>query len=141
MATKRRFTQELLRARAHGRQIVVSSGVMYYPHSKTHEWPVVYRPRYTTDAQPWLALLNDGSIPEDGKGMRYSGRECTVESRYVAVQEGAIGRIGRSQWKVRDLYLDVDCTMFVGEGAYRKADLYVLSMNRDDRERILQHKD
>jgi hypothetical protein len=135
MATKRRFTQELLKARAHGRQIVVSSGVMYYPHSKTHEWPVVYRPRYTTDAQPWLALLNDGSIPEDGKGMRYSGRECTVESRWVA------NKVGAGQFIVRDLQLDMDEVEFVGENAYRKADLYALSRNRDDRERILQHKD
>jgi hypothetical protein len=131
---KRRYTKELLKAQAEGRTIVTASGVMYYPGSPSHEWPVVYRPRYTTDSRPWLAVMHDGSLPADGSGIRYSGRECTVESRFVIVPQKP------GCFLVRDLVHDSDATVFVGDGvssAYRKAELYIINLNRNDRRPLM----
>jgi hypothetical protein len=133
---RRQYTKELLKAEAEDRQIVVSSGVMYYERSASHEWPVVYRPRHLTDARPWLALSSDGSEPsEEGYALRYSGRECTVESRFV------IDKVGDGSYTVRDLIAGMVDATFLGANAsaYRKAELYSLERNREDRRKLIGH--
>ena len=125
---RREYTKELRKALAAGYSIVVASN-MYYPgpDSQTHEWPVVYKPRNAKDNRPWLALMANGDIPADGTGMRYSGRECTVESRYVIKTQG------RDHHIVRDLKGEAEERVFTGGMAYREAELYALSGNRKNR--------
>lgn len=135
---KRRYTQEMRKAQAEGHTIVVASTIMHYPGpgTRTHEWPVVYRPRYTTDAHPWLALMQDGTAPseEEGYTLRYSGREVTLESRYI------VDKIDEDYFQVLDLVTDLPCGTFngvvIGQTAYRRADLYALNLNRENRREI-----
>lgn len=133
---RRQYTKELRKAQEQGRQIVVSSGVMYYERSASHEWPVVYRPRHLTDAHPWLALLPDGREPsEEEYALRYSGRECTVESRFV------IDKLGEGSYTVRDLIAGMVDATFLGANAsaYRKAELYSIERTREDRRKVIGH--
>lgn len=129
MAQKRKYTQELRQAQAKGYTIVVSSGVMRHPLTKSGEWPVVYRPRHTTDAHPWLAVKHDGTANEE-LGIRYSGRECTVESRYL------VDKIDEGYFQVLDLASDTQSGTFNGDMAYRKAELYALELNRTHRREV-----
>lgn len=127
MARKRQYTQELLKAQAKGCQIVSAFSAIY-PLTRTGEWPVVYRPRHKTDAHPWLEMLADGSEPPAGKGIRYSGRQCTVESRYL------VERITGRRFMIQDLFEVFEHSSYQ---TYAEAASHAREFNRRDRVRLM----
>lgn len=131
MASRRRYTQELLKARdEHGRTIVAST--LDYPGpSRTKEWPVVYRPRNSSDPRPWLELLADGTEPKSDEDMRWTGRGCTIESRY------RVHRLSLHRYQVQDVVEDKVVGNFAGDAAWRLAAETARDLVRADRAEVL----
>lgn len=126
---QRRYTKELLKAQDQGRVIVVAS-CMIDQATRTGEVHVRYAPRYTTDAHPWIETHASG----DG-AMRYSGREVTLEARYLVEQidEGYFQVIDVQDGTVHGTFDGV----VIGQTAYRRADLHALNLNREDRRAVM----
>lgn len=125
----RQYTKELLKARQAGRTIVSSGGAIY-PRTGRPEWPVVYRPRSPRDPRPWLELMGDGLLPPEGKGLRLSGRMCTVEERYEVVV------VDPSYAYVRDRLGEFPHEVITGvdlRTTRDKAEAYAREENRKDR--------
>lgn len=119
MASKRRYTQELLKAQEQGYNVVIAFNI-HEPSTRTHQVHVRYVPRHKTDAHPWIEVWNG---QETEHGIRYSGRECTIENRYV-VEKTLDGHA------VMDVIAGAEFTPFRGEKSYQKADRYAWEANR-----------
>lgn len=121
MAQKRKYTKELLKAQAKGRQIVIASN-LHDPNTRTGQVHVRYAPRYATDARPWVETYRSG----DGV-VRLSGRECTVEARYI------IDTVEVGYHQVIDLHTDEVKGVFNHRASYREASMRANELNRQDR--------
>lgn len=121
MARNRRYTQELRKAQAKG-YVVVAAFDFYSPDTRSYQVHVQYAPRYATDAQPWVEVRDGKAF--DGEGaIRYSGRECTIENRYV-VESTLSGHV------VMDVIAGAETTPFGGADSYQKAKSYAREANR-----------
>lgn len=118
---RRQYTQELLKAQANGYVIVAATGVID-SSTRTRQIHVKYAPRHKTDAHPWVEVW-DGKVRDETYAIRYSGRECTVENRYVVEQT-------LDGYAVMDVIAGAEFTPFKGHNAYQKADRYAWEANR-----------
>lgn len=120
MAQKRRYTQELLKAQERGYVVVIAFNI-HHPDTRSHQVHVKYAPRHKTDAHPWVEDWG-GKAPGDC-AIRYSGRECTIENRYI-VAETLDGHV------VMDVIAGAETTPFKGHNSYQKASRYAYEANR-----------
>lgn len=128
---RRRYTQEMLKAQAQGRQIVAATS-MIDPNTRTRQIHVRYAPRYLTDPRPWIETYASG----DGI-IRYCGGEVTLEARYL------VDKIDHDYFQVFDIEDGTVHGVFSGtedgESSYRRADLCALYLNREDRREVIGH--
>lgn len=121
MAQKRRYTKELLKAQGQGYNVVIAFNV-HEPSTRTHQVHVRYAPRHKTDAHPWIEVWN-GKVRDEDAAIRYSGRECTIENRYVVVET-------LDGHAVMDVIAGAETTPFRGVNTFQKAERYAWEANR-----------